>query len=318
MDPARDWTRSNVPALSGRRVLITGANSGIGYEAARLLADRGAAVTFACRDEARGRAALERLRAGMPDADVALLQLDLADLGALREAVERWRIDHDQLHVLINNAGVMAPPLRRTADGFELQFGVNHLGHFALTGLLFDVLRATPGARVVTVSSSAHRAGYVAFDDLNWEHRRYHPWRAYGQSKLANLLFTFELQRRSAAAGLDVDALAAHPGYAATELQRRGPQMRGNSFRAGLSGLSNQLFAQDAAHGALTTVAAAGLADARGGDYYGPDGRFEMRGLPARAPVAPRATDRTAAGLLWDRSEQLTGVTFGALRVRSA
>jgi NAD(P)-dependent dehydrogenase (short-subunit alcohol dehydrogenase family) len=318
MDPARDWTRTHLPTLSGRWVLITGANSGIGYQAARLLADRGAAVTLACRDEERGRAALARLRATVPHADVALLQLDLADLRVIRVAVERWRVDHDQLHVLINNAGVMAPPLRRTADGFELQFGVNHLGHFALTGLLVDVLRATPGARVVTVSSGAHRAGEVAFDDLNWEHRRYQPWRAYGQSKLANLLFTFELQWRSAAVGLDLEALAAHPGYAATELQRRGPQMRGDSVGAWLSGWGNRLFAQDAAFGALPIVAAAGLADARGGDYFGPGGRFEMRGLPARVPVAPAAADPATARLLWDRSEQLTGVTFDALRVGSA
>lgn len=318
MDPALDWTRTHLPALSGRRVLITGANSGIGYQAARLLADRGAAVTLACRDEERGRAALDRLRAAVPEADAELLQLDLGDLTAVRRAVERWRTDHDELHVLVNNAGVMAPPLRRTADGFELQFGVNHLGHFALTGLLLDALLAAPDARVVTVSSGAHRMGRMAFDDLNWEHRRYRAWQAYGQSKLANLLFTFELHRRSAAAGLALDALAANPGYAATELQRRGPQMRDSGLGEWVVGWANRLFAQDAAHGALPTVAAAGLADAQGGDYFAPDGRFETRGLPARAPVAPAATDLTAAGRLWDRSEQLTGVTFDALRARSA
>jgi NAD(P)-dependent dehydrogenase (short-subunit alcohol dehydrogenase family) len=318
MDPALQWSRARLPDLSGRRVLITGANSGIGWEAARLLADRGAAVTLACRDPQRGAAALDRLRAAVTDADADLLQLDLADLGAVRTAAERWRADHDQLHVLVNNAGVMAPPLRRTADGFELQFGVNHLGHFALTGLLFDVLRATPGARVVTVSSGAHRMGRMAFDDLNWDHRRYQPWRAYGQSKLANLLFTFELQRRCEAAGLDVEAVAAHPGWAATELQRRGPQLRGSTVGERVAAWGNRLLAQDAAHGALPTVMAAASPDVEGGDYFGPDGRNELRGLPVRLPAAATATDVTTAGQLWDRSEQLTGVRFDALRVRSA
>lgn len=313
MDPARQWTRTHVGDLAGRRVLITGANSGIGYEAARLLADRGASVTLACRDERRGDAGANRLRAAVAGADVDLLQVDLADLSSVRAAAERWRADHDGLDVLVNNAGVMAPPLRRTADGFELQFGVNHLGHFALTGLLFDALRGD-APRVVTVASGAHRMGAIAFEDLNWTHRRYRAWRAYGQSKLANLLFTFELQRRSAAAGRPVDALAAHPGWAATELQGRGPSMRGNRVGARIAQLGNRLLAQDAAHGALPSVMAAAADDAQGGDYWGPSGRFELRGLPARAPVAPTATDLRAAGMLWDRSEQLTGVTFDALR----
>jgi NAD(P)-dependent dehydrogenase (short-subunit alcohol dehydrogenase family) len=318
MDAARDWTRNHVPDLDGRRVLITGANSGIGFEAARLLADRGAQVVLACRDPQRGADAVDRLRDQVPDADVDLLELDLSDLSTIRAAVDTWSGDHDALDVLINNAGIMAPPLRRTADGFELQFGVNHLGHFALTGLLLDALCAGDRPRVVTVASGAHRMGTVAFDDPNWAHRRYRPWRAYGQSKLANLLFTFELQRRTNAAGLELAALAAHPGLSATELQRRGPQMRDSKLGTRLAELGNRLFAQDAAHGALPTVAAAALADARGGDYWGPDGRNETRGLPTRVPAAPSATDPSTAGRLWDLSEQLTGVTLDPLRVAAS
>ncbi|HSJ43747.1 MAG TPA: oxidoreductase [Euzebyales bacterium] len=313
MDPALQWTRAHIPTLDERRILISGANSGIGFEAARLLAARGAAVTLACRDGQRGRDALVRLRAATPDADVDLLRLDLADLASIREAAERWSDGHDRLDVLVNNAGVMAPPLRRTVDGFELQFGVNHLGHFALTGLLLDAFRGD-ASRVVTVASGAHRTGTMAFDDLNWTHRRYRPWPAYGQSKLANLLFTFELQRRSAAAGLPVDGIAAHPGLAATGLQGRGPRMRGNALGAQLTELASRVLAQDAARGALPTVVAAASRDARGGDYWGPAGRFEMRGRPARVPVDPAATDLRAAAMLWDRSEELTGVRFEALR----
>lgn len=314
MDPALQWTRSRVRHLSGRRILVTGANSGIGFEAVRLLADRGAHVVLGCRDPQRGADAVARVRAAVPDARVELLELDLADLTKIRAAVERWLESNDALDVLVNNAGVMAPPLRRTADGFELQFGVNHLGHFALTGLLLDALLAGDDPRVVTVASGAHRMGAMAFDDPNWAHRRYRPWRAYGQSKLANLLFTFELQRRSAVAGAPLIALAAHPGWAATELQRRGPQMRGNAVSERVVTFASRLVAQDAAHGALPTVAAAALPEARGADYWGPAGRNEMRGLPTRVDTAPAATDLNAAGRLWDLSELLTGVSFDALR----
>ncbi|HEX6255173.1 MAG TPA: hypothetical protein VFZ70_05120 [Euzebyales bacterium] len=193
--------------------------------------------------------------------------------------------------------------------------GINHLGHFALTGLLLDSLRRGDHPRVVTVASGAHRMGSLAFGDPNWVHRRYRPWHAYGQSKLANLLFTFELQRRATDAGVDLTALAAHPGWAATALQGRRPQMRGNDRGARLVELGNRLLARDAAHGALPTVAAAALVNARGGDYWGPDGRNETRGLPTRVRTAPTATDASAGGRLWDLSEQLTAVTFDTLRV---
>lgn len=311
---AQQWVHDTIPDQSGRRVMITGANSGIGFEAARLLAGRGADVVLACRNVDRGRQAARTVQASAPGADVDLVHLDLSDLSAVAVAAERWREQRGRLDVLINNAGVMATPLERTSDGFELQFATNHLGHFALTGRLLDALLTAERPRVVTVASGAHRMGSMPFDDLNWTARRYHPWRAYGQSKLANLLFTFELQRRAAAADLPLIALAAHPGYAATQLQARGPRMRGSSIGAWVSELANRLFAQDAAHGALPIVAAAALPDARGADYRGPDGCFESRGLPTRVPASTDATDPTAAARLWERSVELTGVRYDALR----
>ena len=272
MPAAIEWVTRHIPSLAGRLVLITGANSGIGFAAARLLAQRGGHVVLACRNPRRGEDALRRVQGFAPDATVELLVLDLGDLAGIRAAVAEFAERHGHLEVLINNASVMATPLRRTADGFELQFGTNHLGHFALTGLLLPALLGGVDPRVVTVSSGAHRSGRMRFDDPNW-HNGYQRWAAYGQSKLANLLFTFELQRRSAAARLPLIATAAHPGYTSTELQAHGPQM----------------------------------------DYWGPGGRFELRGLPARVPVSSATTDPTAARRLWELSEQLTGVTFDAL-----
>ena len=307
-----DWVGSHVPVQHGRSVLITGANSGIGFEAARLLAGRGAHVVLASRDTQRGTTALRRIAAHSPDADLELLALDLSSLDGVRRAADAFRERHDHLDVLINNAGVMAVPLRRTADGFELQFATNHLGHFALTGLLLPALLAGERPRVVTVSSNLHRRGRMRFDDPNW-HRDYDRWAAYSQSKLANLLFTFELQRRSARAGLPLAALAAHPGYAATGLQARGPRMRGSALSERVARIANAVFAQDAAHGALPTVAAAALPEARGGDYWGPGGRSGMRGLPSHATPAAGATDVAAAQRLWTLSEELTGIGFDAL-----
>lgn len=312
MPTPSDWVESNVPVQHGRSVLITGANSGIGFEAARLLAHRGAHVVLTSRDAQRGTAALRRIAAQAPDADLELLALDLSSLDAVHRAVAAFHERHDHLDVLINNAGVMATPLRRTADGFELQFGTNHLGHYALTGLLLPALLAGERPRVVTVSSSLHRRGHLRFDDPNW-HNGYDPWAAYGQSKLANLLFTFELQRRAARTGLPLIALAAHPGYAATGLQTRGPQMRGSAMSERMAGALNAVFAQDATHGALPTVAAAALPEARGGDYWGPAGFQEMRGMPGHATPASNATDVAAAQRLWALSEELTGVPFDAL-----
>jgi len=299
------WTAADLPDLSGRRVVVTGANSGIGYEAALGLARHGARVTLACRDAGRGEAALARLRAAAPGADAEVRPLDLADLASVRAFAAGW---DGPLDLLVNNAGVMALPQRRTADGFELQLGTNHLGHFALTGLLLEALLAAPRPRVVTVASVAHRMGRIDFGDLQSE-RRYRKWPAYGQSKLANLLFMLELQRRADAAGARLTSVAAHPGWAATNLQATGPTMAGSSLEARLAALGNRIFAQDEARGALPTLFAA-TQDLPGGSYVGPGGLAEMRGDPKLVDMTSRAKDPATAARLWDLSEELTGVRY--------
>ena len=290
---ASKWTPEELPDLSGRTVVVTGANSGIGLVAARELGRAGARVVLAVRDEARGSAAA----ASIPG-DTDVRRLDLADLTSVRAFADAWSGDLD---VLINNAGVMAVPERRTADGFELQFGTNHLGHFALTNLLLPRVRD----RVVTVASGAHRMGQIRLDDLNWEQGGYHRWRAYGQSKLANLLFTSELQRRLAEAGSDVRAVAAHPGYAATNLQNRTE----NVFQNVLMAISNRVIAQSDEMGALPTLYAA-TQDLPGNSYVGPDGFQEQRGHPTLVGRSGAARDAETARRLWEVSEQLTGVRF--------
>ncbi len=295
-----------------RTVLVTGGNSGIGLEAVRAMAALGDRVVLASRDASRGAAARADVLHTAPDADVELLALDLADLSAVERAAGEALERHPRLDVLVNNAGVMATPLRRTADGFELQLGTNHLGHFALTGRLLPALLAAPAPRVVTVSSGAHRIGGIDFSNLDGS-RGYSRWRAYGQSKLANLLFTAELQRRVVAAGLPLRSVAAHPGYAATNLQARGPQMSGSRLGEALAALGNRLLAQPAVAGALPTVHAATAAHVRGGDYFGPDGPFEARGRPARADRSAAARDEATARRLWEVSQDLTGVRYDAL-----
>jgi NAD(P)-dependent dehydrogenase (short-subunit alcohol dehydrogenase family) len=280
------------PDLTGRTVIITGANSGIGRAAARALANANARVVLAVRDIKKGRLAAAK----MPG-DTEVRHIDLADLASIHEFAAAWE---GRVDLLINNAGVMVPPLTRTRDGFELQFGTNHLGHFALTNLLLERITG----RVVTVSSSAHRAGGIDFDDLNWERKPYKAWRAYGQSKLANLLFTAELQRRLTATGSGVLATAAHPGYAATNLQF-------HSGRRGLdlvSRVGNRVLAQNEDGGALPTLYAA-LADVPGDSFAGPGG-FMMRGAPKLVGRSAAAKDIDLARRLWDASEQLTGVRF--------
>ncbi|HEY3186429.1 MAG TPA: oxidoreductase [Solirubrobacteraceae bacterium] len=287
------WTAKDLPNLDGRTVVVTGANSGIGRIAARELARAGARVTLAVRDTAKG----ERAAADMPGA-VDVRALDLADLASVRAFAEGWPGDLD---VLINNAGVMATPETRTKDGFELQIGTNHLGHFALTNLLLPRIRD----RVVTVSSGAHRLGKIRLDDLNWERGGYSRWQAYGQSKLANLLFTGELQRRLTGAGSDVRAVAAHPGYAATNLQ----QHTGSFIQNAIMAISNRVIAQSEDMGALPTLYAA-TQDIPGDSYVGPDGFQEQRGHPTLVGRSGAARDRATAERLWELSEQLTGVTF--------
>jgi NAD(P)-dependent dehydrogenase (short-subunit alcohol dehydrogenase family) len=297
------WTAADIPDQTGRRAVVTGANSGIGLVAARELARHGAAVVLACRNAAKGEAALADVRVAAPGADVTLAALDLADLGSVRAFAAATQAA--PLDLLVNNAGLMAPPRRTTKDGFELQLGTNHLGHFALTGLLLDRLRAAPDARVVTLTSGAHHAGRINFGNLMGE-RRYFRWAAYAQSKLANLLFMRELDRRARAAGLRLTSLAAHPGYAATNLQSAAPPKLDRMVMAVL----NRTVAQDAEAGALPTLYAATAPDVPGGSLVAPDGPGELRGSPRLAGMSARAADPDTARRLWEVSERLTGVTY--------
>jgi NAD(P)-dependent dehydrogenase (short-subunit alcohol dehydrogenase family) len=306
------WTAADIPDLTGRTAVVTGANSGIGYHTALELARHGARVVLACRDAERGADTMRRVTAEAPEAAVEIGALDLADLASVRGFAEAFAAGHPGLDLLVDNAGVMAVPRRLTADGFELQFGTNHLGHFALTGLLLPRLLARPGARVVVVSSTAHRVGRIDFADLNRE-RRYHPWQAYSQSKLANLLFVLELQRRAEAAGVDLLALGAHPGYAATNLQGVGPRMSGRRVYGLWVALGNRVIAQSAAMGALPTLYAATQPDVAGGSYVGPGGLFEQRGYPKLVSMSGAAGDADVARRLWEVSEELTGVRYEAL-----
>ncbi|MFC6237155.1 oxidoreductase [Longivirga aurantiaca] len=307
------WTAADIPDLSGRRALVTGANSGIGYVTALELARHGADVLLGVRDAGRGEDARARIAAavGTSAGSVAVVPLDLADLASVRACAET--VGADPLHLLVNNAGVMAIPRRETADGFEMQLGTNHLGHMALTlGLLPALARAgSVGAasRVVTVSSNAHKMGRIRLDDLMGR-QKYQPWVAYGQSKLANLLLTFELQHRLDAAGLPVGAYAAHPGYAATNLQSVAPAMKGSSLGARFTELGNRLLAQPAEMGALPTLYVATEPGLPPASYAGPDGFFEQHGHPRLVGTTAAARDTRMAAALWEESEALVGVRF--------
>ncbi|MFI9381680.1 oxidoreductase [Kutzneria sp. NPDC052558] len=298
------WTAAAVPDQHGRTAVITGANTGIGFEAAKVLAGRGATVVLACRRLDLADQAADRIRADTPAADVRTAHLDLASLASVRAAAEQLGADHPRIDLLINNAGLMMPPLGRTEDGFELQFGVNHLGHFALTGLLLDHLTAVPGSRIVTVSSNGHRPGVINFDDLQSE-RGYGRLRAYAQSKLANLLFTYELQRRLAGAGVETIAVAVHPGISRTELGRHMPGPLGP-----IAGLMMRFMGQGAEKGALPTLRAATDPAVRGGQYYGPGGPGERAGYPELVQSSARSHDEAAQRRLWAESERLTGVSY--------
>ena len=286
------WTAADIPDLSGRTYVVTGANSGLGASTTRELAAHGASVIMACRNVDKA----ERIAATITG-DTEVRSLDLSDLASVRAFADGVQ----GLDVLVNNAGVMALPEGRTKDGFEMQFGTNHLGHFALTGLLLPKIRG----RVVTLSSGAHRIGRIDLADLNWEQRRYHRWRAYGQSKLANLMFAYELHRRLAATGSDVLSLAAHPGYANTDLQSHTQSMQDSVMAIG-----NRLVAQSADMGALPTLYAATSPDVVGGAFYGPDGFMEQRGYPHRVGSTRASRDEVVARALWQRSEELTGIHF--------
>ncbi len=299
------WTARDIPPLNGRLAVVTGANSGLGLVTARELARAGARVIIACRNVGKGEAAASTIGGEMPWAEVEVRALDLADLGSVRAFAESFAAEEPPLDLLVNNAGVMAPPRRTTKDGFESQFGTNHLGHFALTGLLLERLQAAEKPRVVTLSSGAHRMGSIHFDDLQGEHR-YVNWLWYGQSKLANLMFCFELQKRATAAGSDLRSMAAHPGYARTNLQFAGPHW----YEQWIMRVTNPLFGQSADMGALPTLYAATFPDLPGGSFVGPDGLFESRGHPHVVTAAGRAYDEDAWRRLWVVSEELTGVQY--------
>jgi NAD(P)-dependent dehydrogenase (short-subunit alcohol dehydrogenase family) len=291
------WSENDIPDLSRRVALVTGANSGIGYETARALAARGARVLLGCRNHTKGAQAAARIREAVPDADVHFLSLDLASLVGVELFAKEVLAEVDRLDILCNNAGVMMPPLAHTREGFEAQLGVNHLGHFALTARLFPLLRATPGARVVTVSSLMHFAGWIRFSDLNSD-ESYNAALAYGQSKLANLLFMRELAHRLDDANLDVISAGAHPGSTRTELQRHSELMHAIV----------RVFAQDAPAGALPTLYAATAPDVKNGNYFGP--LLGIVGPPARAFTSPLAQNRDLAKRLWSVSEEKTGIKF--------
>jgi NAD(P)-dependent dehydrogenase (short-subunit alcohol dehydrogenase family) len=298
-----------VPDQSGRTAVVTGANAGLGLATARVLAERGAMVVLACRDVVKAERAADRIRREVGGADLDVVHLDLASLASVREAADKLRSNYPRLDLLINNAGVMAVPYQRTEDGFELTMATSHLGHFALTGLLLEQLLASAGSRIVTVSSIAHRRGVMQFDDLQSE-PRYKPGDAYGQSKLANLLFTYELQARLEAAGSRTIALAAHPGNARTELWRTSSRLERVLISPRLRWL-NFWLVQSAEFGALPTLRAAVDPSARGGDYYGPAGWFQFTGYPTRVESSARSHDAVVQRRLWDVSEQLTGVSYG-------
>jgi NAD(P)-dependent dehydrogenase (short-subunit alcohol dehydrogenase family) len=299
--PVGHWTADDIPDLSGRTAVVTGANSGLGYHTTRELARHGAKVIMAVRSDARGRSALEALRAEQPDADLELRYLDLADLDTVRP----FAGGVPKLDLLINNAGIMMPPRTLSKQGYELQFAANHLGHFALTALLLDRMTGSQDARVVTVSSNLHKRGRIHFDDLHGEHN-YSRTGYYAQSKLANVVFAIELNRRLRAAGLPVRSVLAHPGYAATNLQSTGPTGVGKLVMK----VSNRLFAQDAAMGALPQLYAATHPDVEGGQFLGPDGRGESKGYPTQVEPLDAARDRELAKRLWDVSEELSGIPF--------
>jgi NAD(P)-dependent dehydrogenase (short-subunit alcohol dehydrogenase family) len=319
--PMREtWKAAEIPSQAGKRILITGANSGIGYHAALKLARKGAQVVLACRDRSRGEDALDRLHTDSPGADAELAILDLASLASVREFAAKELAQHRPLHVLINNAGVMAPPKRlQSADGFELQFGTNDLGHFALTALLMPALeqaateRPDSRPRIITVASIAHKRGQINFDDLQ-SVQSYSPMKAYQQSKLANLLFTFELDRRLRAANSRVMSLAVHPGVADTRLFQTGDHSGLEKAARQFIGYTIGILLNTDAEGALPTLYAATAEDAVDGGYYGPQGFQEMRGeVVGPARISSQANDTAAAARLWQLCEEFAGVKFQPL-----
>lgn len=294
----QNWTAENIPDQKGRIAVVTGSSSGIGFEAAKVLANKNAKVIIAVRNLTKGEIAKSKIVGQNKSADVEVMKIDLSDLTSVKSFAEEYKNKYNKLDLLINNAGVMIPPYSKTKDGFELQMGTNHFGHFALTLQLIDIIQATPNARIVNVASAAHKYGNINFDDLNWENRKYKSWRAYGDSKIANLYFTRELAKRLS--GKNTLVTAAHPGWTATELQRH----------SGLFGFLNQFFAMKQDQGALPTLRAAFDENAKSGDYFGPDGWQEWKGYPVKVDTNKLAKDTSVAKKLWDVSEELTKIKF--------
>ncbi|MCP4363645.1 MAG: SDR family NAD(P)-dependent oxidoreductase [Chloroflexi bacterium] len=308
--PGEIWTTANIPDLTGKVIIVTGANSGVGFEAAKEFARKGAQIILACRSMEKAEAALTEIQAEIPNTQAEIMQLDLASQASVHQFANEFKAKNDQLDVLVNNAGIMMTPYGTTEDGFEQQFGTNHLGHFALTGLLIDLLLKTPGSRVVNVSSNGHRFGNMNFANLMFEGGNdYSPARAYGRSKLANLLFTYELQHRYEAIGADASATAAHPGGSSTNLSRHIEEQ----WYFKMFSLLWERIAQSAAMGALPTIRAAVDPNAKGGYYYGPNGFMEQGGYPIPVQSNDASHNRDDAKRLWDVSEELTAVHYQPL-----
>ena len=294
------WDSSNIEDQKGRVIIVTGSSSGIGYEAARVLANKNAEVIIAVRNRQKGDSAVEKIKMQNKDANVQVMLLDLASFESVKKFAGEFKKNYTRLDLLINNAGVMMPPYSKTLDGFELQFGTNHLGHFVLTGQLIDLLKNTPDSRIVNVSSNAHKSGKINFEDLNWENRKYKKWSSYGDSKIANIYFTYELGRRIDKIGKNPVVTAAHPGWTATDLQRH----------IGFMEFLNSFFAQNIAMGSLPTLYAAVAPNVKSGDYFGPSGFLEMKGYPRKVETNKLSKDEKIAAKLWDVSEELTGTKF--------
>jgi NAD(P)-dependent dehydrogenase (short-subunit alcohol dehydrogenase family) len=295
------WNTNRIPSQGRKVVIVTGASSGIGFEVARALANKQATVILAVRNVEKGNQALARIISRNRNANISVMQLDMSRLASIEAFARQFKQEYWRLDLLINNAGVMVPPYSKTFDGFELQFGTNHLGHFALTGNLLGLLISTQGARIVNVTSGAHKMGKLDFDDLNWEKRKYAPWKAYGDSKLANVYFTYELDRRIKENNLDLITTMAHPGLASTELKRTA----GKLFTC-----IDRIFGQKAQLGALPTLRAATESGLKGAEYFGPAGFMGISGRPIKTDTSKLTKDITVAKQLWEVSEKLTGVKF--------
>jgi NAD(P)-dependent dehydrogenase (short-subunit alcohol dehydrogenase family) len=304
------WTSDDMPDMEGETVIVTGANSGLGFEATKKFSEKNARLVMACRSLEKGKEAKEKIEKELEDPELEVRRIDLADLESVKNFAKEFRANNDELHVLCNNAGVMAVPRSETEDGFEQQFGVNHLGHFALTGHLIEVLEDTEGeTRVVTQSSMLHKNGEINFDDLMME-EDYDKWDAYAQSKLANVLFGYELDRKLRRENSRVKSVVCHPGFASTNLQYRGPEEEGSKLKLWMMKAANTVVAQDAEKGALPMLYAATSEKIEGGEYIGPDGLKNMRGYPEEQESSLESQDKDVAEALWNRSEVLTDVDF--------